>query len=132
MFCRLTFVRVNLIKVILHISNPDSLHSYLDLRRREIMRMSLDTFQNILGHLVHDIASSGKLQTKNALHVLRGSGQGLGLFEPRLRSTEVHLVEAEMFEAANIPRDLRVDGLDMNRPLPLDMDWVLQIQDGKN
>ena len=132
MFCGLTFVRVNLIKIILHISDPDGLHSYLDLRRGEIMRMSLDTFKNILGHLVHNIASSGKLQTKNALHVLRGSCQGLGLIEAGPRSTEVHLVESEMFEAANIPRDLRVDGLDMNRPLPLDMDWVLQIHEGKN
>ena len=96
------------------------------------MRMSLDTFQNILSHLVHNISSSGKLQTKNALHVLRGSCQGLGLIEAGPRSAEVHLVEAEMFEAANIPRDLRVDGLDMNRPLPLDMDWVLQIHEGKN
>lgn len=126
MFAGLVFVGPHVNKVLLQVPDLDRLHGYPDLGRGEVMRMTLDGLEDLLGQLVHQVPPAGELEAQHPLHVLGGVLQRLGLLEVGPRLAEVNAAETKMLEAVNISGYDWIHGLHVNRSLPFDVDWILR------
>ena len=60
MFARLVFVRPHVDKILLKVPDLDRLHGYPDLGRGEVVWVSLDRLEHLLGQLVHQVPSPGE------------------------------------------------------------------------
>ena len=65
----LVFIRVEVVEVLLEVSDSDGLHGDLHLQGTEVLRMSLDRLQHILGQFINNISSPGKLETEHSLYI---------------------------------------------------------------
>ena len=56
----LVFIRVEIDEVLLEVSDLDGLHGDPHLQGSEVLRVSLDRLQHILGQFINNISSPGK------------------------------------------------------------------------
>ena len=87
----LVLIGVEIVEMLLEVSDLDGLHRDLHLRGTEVLGMSLDRLQHILGQFINNISSPGKLETEHSLDILWCRLQSCRLLELQLGLTEILL-----------------------------------------
>ena len=122
----LVLVRVEIVEVLLEVSDLDGLHGDPHLLRTEVLRMSLDRLQHILGQFINNIPSPGELETQHSLDILWCRLQSWRLLELQLGLTEIQRIKTKIIEAPNVSRYVRIHCLYHDWSLPFDVDRRLK------